>query len=267
MSWGLVAKAALSIGSSVASSYLSKDNSGDDSGGGGGTNYGGNLNDAAAGLDFKTDEYFTKGQEDLYGFGSGMLKGNLPEFYEGLGKTGSKEFNDMLSLVNRDTATAVNENLVRRNIKGGVGLSSIAKATADAGTKMRWADYIKASGEKQELMKTGLETVSGVRGAGLTYGGQQNQFGLNKASLSNNFALGKAGLALKQQQIANAQASEKGGLWSQIMESGVGAITSLVGNLGSSKGTSSTSSSNAGAADTYELNYDPNKNYGASKFA
>ena len=184
--------------------------------------------------EFATDKYYQPSQDLSFGMGSDILKGKLPEWMEGLGETGSKQFKDMLAMVNRDTATAVNENLVRRNIKGGVGLSSIAKATADAGTKLSWADYQKASGEKMDLMGKGLETVSGVRSAGLTYGGQQNQFSLSKAQLE---------MKQEEQEYAREQAKKdsKNALWGKIISAGIGAAgTILSGGLsnmfGSAKG-------------------------------
>jgi hypothetical protein len=167
--------------------------------------------------DFYTDEYFTKTQKDLYGYGTDIMGGKLPDFYSSLGQTGSKQFKDMLDLVNRDTAMAVQENLVRRNIsRSGAGLSAIAKATADATTKLSWQDFLKASGEKQNLLNLGLSTVGSVGEKALSFGGQKNQFNLSKTQLE-----------LSQAQAKDQAKAAKDAMWGKIISSGIGAAAIL----------------------------------------
>ena len=211
--------------------------------------------------EFKSDPYFTKAQDLSYTTGSDILKGKLPEWMGGYGQTGSKEFQDMLALVNRNTATAVNENLVRRNIsRSGVGAASIAKQAADTSTSLSWADYLKASGEKQSLLGTGLETISGVRGAGLQYAGQENVFGMQGAEIKLSADKFNEEMVFREKQLEeqkrqNEQAREdakkarKNSMWSQILSSGIGMLGTLgggyLGGLGSAAG-----GGGAGAADT-----------------
>ena len=204
--------------------------------------------------DFKTDPYFKKSQDLSFTTGKGILGGKLPEFYKGLGETGSKQFQDMLSLVNRDTATAVNENLVRRNIKGGVGLSSIAKATADATTNLSWTDYQKAAGEKQSLLGTGLDTISGVRGAGLQYAGQENQFGLKGAEMQLSADKFNVETQWREDQAEEAKKARKNQMWQTILGAGIGAIGTIAGGYlaggGGSGGGGSLGSAGGGGAIT-----------------
>ena len=180
--------------------------------------------------EFKTDPYYTKAQDLSYTTGEGILSGKLPEFYQGLGQTGSKEFQDMLALVNRNTATAVNENLVRRNIsRSGVGAASIAKQAADTSATLSWQDYLKASGEKQSLLGTGLETISGVRGAGLQYAGQENQFGMQGAQLQLQADQFNENLRLEEQKREDEKKASKNAMWTQILSAGIGGLGTLVG--------------------------------------
>lgn len=168
---------------------------------------------------FKEDAYYRKSQNILYPFGTNILEGKLPDFYSSLGKTGGTEFENMLALINRDTAKAVNENLVRRNIsRGGVGLSTIAKATADTGIKLRWTDFLRAQGEKQWLMGTGLETIGGVRSAALNQQGQTNQWTLSQKELD-----------MKQAAIDAEEETNKNSLWQGILSSAIGAIGGIYG--------------------------------------
>lgn len=196
----------------------------------------------------REDPYYRKTQNILYPFGTNILQGKLPDFYSSLGKTGTPEFENMLALINRDTAMAVNENLVRRNIsRGGVGLSTIAKATSDVGTKLRWSDFLRAQGEKQWLMGTGLETVGGVRSAALSQTGISNQWSLSNRQLD-----------MQQAQIDAQAEADKNKMWSQILSSVIGAAGTIGGfmiggpigagvgsQLGSAVGSAATKKSSA----------------------
>ena len=172
---------------------------------------------------FYEDLYYKKTQPKLLEMGTDITSGKLPSFFEGLGKTGSSAFQNMLNLLNTKTKQAVNENLVRRNIsRSGVGTSAIAKAVADTTANFSWKDYLKASKEKMGLLGTGLDTLSGVRGTGLDFMGQKNRFNLENAR--NQFAADKY-----NEQLATANKRRKNALWSNILSSGLGALGSAYG--------------------------------------
>lgn len=167
--------------------------------------------------DWFEDPLYQKTQSRLEPFGSNLLEGKLPDFFSTLGKTGTPEFENILSLINRDTATAVNENLVRRNIsRGGVGQNLLATTMADVGKKLRWEDFLRGQDEKKWLMGTGLDTLSGVRSSALDITGQKNQFNISRS-----------GLDLQAQQFNAKQAAEekaaKDKMWQDILKSGIGA--------------------------------------------
>lgn len=169
--------------------------------------------------DWYQDPLYQSSQDTLNTFGTDVLGGKLPEFYSSLGKTGSNEFNDMLAMVNRDTARAVQENNVRRGVsRGGIGGSSIAKAVADSSTTLRWSDFLRASGEKMNLLNMGTNTMSGVREGALNLGGQKNQFNLNRAQLEIAIA-----------QANQASKDKKNAMWGQILSSAIGAAGTIGG--------------------------------------
>lgn len=168
--------------------------------------------------EFYTDEYFTKTQSNLYDYGSNILSGNLNDFYSSLGQSNSQEFQDMLAMVNRDTAKAVNENLVRRGIsRSGVGLSSTAKAAADASTSARYSDYLQSKNEKMNLLGTGLNTLQGVGSNALQYGTSKNQFNTNITNLK-----------MQQAAAQDAADAEENSMWSSLISSGIGAASLLL---------------------------------------
>lgn len=171
--------------------------------------------------DWFEDPLYQKTQSRLEPFGSNLLEGKLPDFYSSLGKTGTPEFENILSLINRDTSTAINENLVRRNIsRGGIGANVLATTMADVGKKLRWEDFLRGQDEKKWLMGQGLETLSGVRSSALDITGQKNQFNISRS-----------GLALQMQQFNAQQAAQekaaKNKMWSDIISSGIGAAAIL----------------------------------------
>lgn len=180
--------------------------------------------------DFYTDEYFTKGQSDLYGFGSGLLAGDVPDFYSMIGKSGSPEFEDLLRLTNRDISRSALEAGAKTRTRGGATASAISKATADNTTKLRWADFMNAIEGKQFLMGTGVGAVSGVRDSALNYGNAKSQYGLSKA-----------GMEIQQEQYeqsrADARKAQKAKMWSDII-SGVGTVAGgmMAGPMGASFG-------------------------------
>ena len=149
--------------------------------------------------DFYNDPLYQQSQGVLFPFGTNMLSGNLPDYYKPIGETGGTEFNNMLALMNRDTTTAVNENMTRRNIsRGGLGANIIAKAVADNSTKLRWEDYSRALTGKQNLLNLGLNTVSNVGSNALNYMGQKNNFNMSAAGLQ--FDASKFNSQIQQQQ-------------------------------------------------------------------
>jgi hypothetical protein len=173
--------------------------------------------------DFYNDPLYQQSQGVLFPFGTNMLSGNLPDYYKPIGETGGTEFNNMLALMNRDTTTAVNENMTRRNIsRGGLGANIIAKAVADNSTKLRWEDYSRALTGKQNLLNLGLNTVSNVGSNALNYMGQKNNFNMSAAGLQ--FDASKFNSQIQQQQEA-----QKNAMWSQILSSVIGGASNLYG--------------------------------------
>jgi hypothetical protein len=188
-----------------------------------------------------TDPLYTSSQDYLNTYGTNILEGKLPSFYSSLGQTGSDAFKSKLTQTNRDTATAVNENLVRRGIsRSGVGLSTTAKQVANNSTNYNWADYLQAQTEKASLLNTGLNTLSGVRSSALTNQGSKNQFNL-----------GVTGLELQQAGAEDQASANEGSMWSSLLSAGIGALGTVGGMMiagpagaavGSGLGTASTSS-------------------------
>ncbi len=145
--------------------------------------------------EFFEDPEFKKTQEFLSDFGINILKGDIPEFFKPLGETGSKQFEDVLALTKRDIQeSALETAAITGRGRGGSVPSSVARAVGDASTKARFLDFQRAMEGKGFLFQQGRGITEGVRGAGLASQGQRNQF-----------ALGTAGLDLKQRGALDVQ--------------------------------------------------------------
>lgn len=197
--------------------------------------------------DFYTDPLFTKGQDKLYGYGSGILAGDVPDFYSVIGRSGSPEFEDMLRMTTRDIQRSALETSAKTGARGGATASVVSKAVADAGTKLRWADLLRSIEGKQFLLGSGLETVGNVTNRALTYGGNMNDFNINRAQLE------MSDRTLEEQKKARKQA-----MWTSILSGTIGGLGTFGGsylgaggslskllNLGSASGGSSGMSSGA----------------------
>lgn len=172
---------------------------------------------------YYTSEYYSKPQKELYGFGSGLLKGDIPSYYKSIGEYGGKELESILQSTRGDITGAVSEDIARRNVGGGgVGTAAIAQAMAGVTPQLRWNDYLRSLEGKQYLMGAGIDTLSGVRSAGLSEMGQQNQFNMNTANLEADIA--QYNNALEQQEKAR-----KSSQWSNILSSGLGALGTVAG--------------------------------------
>ncbi len=166
---------------------------------------------------WEEDPYYKKTQDVLFPFGSGLLEGNVPDYYKTIGQVGSPEFENMLRLTQTDTANAVNNNLIRRNIgRGGLGASIAAKANADTGTRLRWSDFQRAIQGKEFLLNIGKDTLTGVRSSALNITGMKNNF--NQQNFQNEFGLFKYEDTVKREEEASESA-----MWQNLLKAGISA--------------------------------------------
>lgn len=177
-------------------------------------NWGGDEEDSSSmDYQFKKDPYAEKSQAFALPYYTDMLEGKVNDYYKPIGESGGAEFEEMMGLTRRDITQGVTEDAARRNLQGGTGSSSIAKAIADSSVKGRFADYSRALKGKESLLNIGSQGLSGVRSAGLTNQGQENQVG---------FANFQA-----KQQAEQASGDSEGGMWEAIL----GTVGTVAGSL------------------------------------
>ncbi len=168
--------------------------------------------------DYYEDPYYTDTQKFLSGYGKDILGGTLPEFYKSLGSPGSKEFEDILRLSNRDIEQSAAEAAAKSGRgRGGFLPSLTAQTVADNTSKLRFSDYLNANEEKKFLMQEGRGITEGVRGAGFENQKFRNTFNLDVYDRNVNSTLFDI-------NRADQAAAQKGQLMSNLFKIGTGAI-------------------------------------------
>ena len=170
---------------------------------------------------YYSDPYYGKTQEELFPFYSNLLKGDIPDYYKGIGEWGGSELEKIIGMGERDITKSISEDFVRRKVSGGLGADVIAKSVGDLGTKLRWDDYIRAISGRKDLLNIGTSGLEGVRSAGITEGGMRNRFNLDIAGME--MEIGKFDVTREDQQKAYEDA-----MWKEM----IGDIISLGGNIG-----------------------------------
>lgn len=167
---------------------------------------------------FYEDPMFQIGQKDLYGFGTDFMAGRIPEYYRSIGEAGGPEFNEMLRLNTEDITRAGYESAARMGTKGGATQSNILKSIRSMAVPLRWADFTRSLQGRQGFLDTGVNAITGVRNAGLQFGGQKNQFNLNEY-----------GLKMDQMKMIEAEKARKDAMWSEIISGALGAAGTIGG--------------------------------------
>ena len=134
--------------------------------------------------DYTEDKYYESAQSPLFKTGLGLLEGKPSPYYAPIGEMGGSQFEGMLGLLKRDVSKGIDEDLIRRGIgRGGIGATAKAKAIGDISTQMRYSDYERALQGRGNLLETGANIMSGVRGGALSREGMRNPFELQRTGL------------------------------------------------------------------------------------
>lgn len=168
--------------------------------------------------DYYLSDYYNKGQESLYQTGQNFMAGQPGSYFSPIGEIGGQTFENLLNLVKGDVGRGVNEDMARRNIRGGVGARAYAKTTGDLSAKLRWADMERALEGRKWILGEGRGMTEGVAGRGLKESGLRNKFNLSKADI-----------ALKILAMEEEAKNRKGDMWSSIFSSGIGALGNAFG--------------------------------------
>ena len=178
------------------------------------------------GLKWEEDSLYTKSQKELSDLGSGLLKGEVPDYYKSIGESGGSEFEKMLAQTTRDIQkSAMESSAASGGLRGGNLAALTAGTLADADTQLRYADYERALGGKQYLLGLGADVSSGVRSAAAGNQDAQNSLNYSKAGAYNQLDFSRA----------QAKSNEMAG-YGSALSSLIGGVAGAAGGQQSSGG-------------------------------
>ena len=175
---------------------------------------------------YYSSKYYEDAQKNLMPYGQGLLQGNVPEYYKGIGEYGGPLLDEYTRRVERDVSRGVTEDLARRGIRGERGAGIIAGKVGDISSALNWQDYVRAMTGRENLMKTGLGVMGDVRSAGLSESSLRNEYGLNKARLELSDEQFQEQMAWQKEQQEQQQEQA---MWDSLLSGGIGAIGNVVG--------------------------------------
>ncbi len=205
MSWGMIGASAISAVATIGSKYI---------GAGSGGLYG----------DMEIPEYYEdpdyrETQDYLKEFGMDITKGDIPDYYKGIGESGGEEFENMLGLTNRDITQSTSEALAKSGrARGGQLAASSAQAIGDSSVKARYEDYNRAMTGKQNLLTTGIGVTESARSAGQTEGSNVNAHNMG----AYNAAITERNYQAIEQEKADAAT---GSMIGTVVSTGLGAFS------------------------------------------
>jgi len=128
--------------------------------------------------------YYDSSQKNLDTFSGGLLKGDVPDYYKPIGQFGGPEFENFLQRSLADVRKSAIEGVARQGrARGGALPSSVANASADVTSQLRYSDFLRAMQGRENLMKTGLAGQESVRQGALTNQSQRNTFNQNNSGM------------------------------------------------------------------------------------
>jgi len=162
-------------------------------------------------LQYEEDPDYRESQDALKKLGLGLMEGDVPDYYKSIGETGGSEFENMLSLMNRDIEKSAAESAASSGRARGGNLAAVtAGAVADNSAKLRYADFERALTGKKALLGTGIEVTQGVRSAGQTETARTNEFNAMKTQANIDLDYQKA--ADKSQMVSSIGGSITGAI-------------------------------------------------------
>ena len=166
---------------------------------------------------FEEDPDYRETQDLLKKLGIDILGGDIPDYYSGIGETGSPEFENLLSLMKGDVQSSVESAAAATGRTGGVVASQTAEKVGKLSTEARFEDYVRALQGKESLLNKGVGITESVRGAGQTQQAQENQFSLSAA-----------GLDLEKRLGLDLQDAQQGEALGKLAEVGLGAAAGFI---------------------------------------
>ncbi len=175
-----------------------------------------------------TDPLYTSSQAGLNTLGSGLLEGNVPDYYKSIGDFNSPQFQSMLNSVKGQIMQGSQESsAINGTGRSGVATTASNNSLNSVLPNLTYQDYLRAVQGRGALLDAGIGIQSGVRGSAQN----QQQFDTNFNQTLFQDKMGLAG-AIDQwkKQASAAQGQQIGNTISGFTSGGlVGAASGYFG--------------------------------------
>lgn len=181
-----------------------------------------------------TDPLYTSSQAGLDKLGSGLLTGDVPDYYKSIGDFNSPQFQAMLNSVKGQVMQGSQEaSAINGTGRSGVAVTASNNALNSIVPQLSYEDYTRALQGRGALLNTGIGVEQGVRGSAQ----DQQQFDTNFNQTLYNDQIHQAGLIDDyKKQAAQAQGAFYGNIATLIGGQDVGNLVS--GGMNSANGVS-----------------------------
>lgn len=172
-----------------------------------------------------TDPLYTSSQSSLNQIGSGLLSGNIPDYYKSIGDFDSPQFQAMLNSVKGQIMQGSQESsAINGTGRSGVATTASNNALNQVVPQLTYQDYLRAMQGRGALLDTGINTETGVRGSAQN----QQQFDTNFNQTLWQDQMAQAG-AIDQYKKQASQA--QGSLYGTLGGLALGAVSGGLGLL------------------------------------
>lgn len=194
-----------------------------------------------------TDPLYTSSQASLNDLGTGLLSGNIPDYYKSIGDFDSPQFQAMLNSVKGQTMQGSQEaSAINGTGRSGVAVTASNNALNQVLPQLTYADYTRALAGRGALLDTGINVEQGVRGSAQNQQQFDTQF--NQTLFGDQIGLANLIDSYKKQAAA-AKGQLIGNTISGFQNGGI--VGGLSGYFGGPTDTTSMNGANSGLSNLF----------------
>lgn len=126
---------------------------------------------------FVTDPLYTSSQGELDKLGTGLINGDIPDYYKSIGDFNSPQFQAMLNSVKGQVMQGSQEaSAINGTGRSGVAVTASNNSLNSILPQLSYQDYTRALAGRGALLDTGINTEAGVRSSAQTQGLNESNF-------------------------------------------------------------------------------------------
>lgn len=194
-----------------------------------------------------TDPLYTSSQSSLDKLGSGLLTGDIPDYYKSIGDFNSPQFQAMLNSVKGQIMQGSQEaSAINGTGRSGVAVTASNNALNSILPQLTYQDYTRALAGRGALLDTGINTEQGVRSSAQNQ--QQFDTNFNQTLFGDQTSLASL-IDQYKKQASTAQGMQIGNTISGLTNGGL--VGGVSGYFGGPTDTTSLNNANSGLSSLF----------------